>query len=192
MFTRLAALIGLAVTCGSVLAAEFLPAGTKPEAVPESPGIVSLAAEPVLCVAVETGRTAPDRSDKIIAAHNRGYHFAKANGLVLRRGALEISAAYEENGDVWRTDACRAIEKLPEKADPDASDLKFYAVPAGRAVQALHRGSHDTISQTVDKIETFVREKGLSRKGPLVEYHFNHKPPEEEHLQISVVTVYVD
>jgi effector-binding domain-containing protein len=191
MMARLAALVLLAASCGSVAAAEFLPPGTTLESVVEAPAIVTLPAEPVICVAVETGRAAPDRSDKIIAAHNRAYHFSKDNGLALRRGALEISSAYEEPGGTWRTEACRAIEALPDKTYPDASDLKFYAVPAGKAVQALHRGSHDTIRDTIDQIEAFIREKGLERKGPLVEYHFNHKPPEEEHLQISVVTLYV-
>ena len=191
MTARVAALLVLTASCGIASAAEFLPEGAKPDTTSEVPAIVSLAAEPVVCVAVETGRNAPDRSDKIIAAHNRAYHFSKQNGLALRRGALEISSVYEEADGVWRTEACRAIAALPEKTYPDAADLKFYAVPAGNAVQALHRGSHETISQTIDKIEAFIREKGLERKGPLVEYHFNHTPPEEEHLQISVVTVYV-
>jgi hypothetical protein len=173
-------------------AAGFLPDGVAPEAVSEAPSVVSLGAEPVVCVAVITGRKAADRSDKIITAHNRGFLFAKANGLKLGRGALEISPRYQEPDGSWQTDACRSLQTLPGETYPDASDLKFYEVPAGRAVQALHRGSHDLIDRTIDKVEAYIASQGLRRVGPLVEYHFNHKPPEEVDQQISVVTVYVE
>lgn len=177
---------------GAAGAVSFLPQGVAPEAVSEAPAVVSLDREAVVCITVKTGRKAADMSDKIIAAHNREYLFAKEKGLKLGRGALEISARYSEPDGSWLTDACRSLLALPEQSYPEAPDLKFYAVPAGRAVQALHRGSHETIEQTISKVEAHIASQGLRRVGPLVEYHFNHKPPEQWDQQISVVTVYVE
>lgn len=169
----------------------FLPDGVAPEAVSPAPSVVVLGAEPVVCVAVSTGRQAIDMTEKIISAHNRAYSFAKDNGLKLGRGALEISARYEEPDGSWVTDACRSVQAHPGRSFPNALDIKVYQVAGGRAVQALHRGDHGTIKETIDKVEAYIELRALQRVGPLVEYHFNHKPPEEIEQQISVVTVYV-
>lgn len=190
-FAALVTALAASSPVSGALAVNFLQEGAAPETVSQEPGFVSLGAEAVICVAVTTGRTAPDRSDKIIAAHNRAYYFAKDNGLQLGRGALEISAHYEEADGSWATDACRSLHALPAQTFAAAPDLEFYEVPAGRAVHALHRGDHDTIKQTIDKVEAFIAARGLHRLGPLVEFHFNHKPPEEIDQQISVVTIYV-
>lgn len=191
VFSIATAIASLALAA-DVSAAGFLPDGVVPEAVSEAPSVVMLGAEPVTCVAVTTGRKAADMSDKIITAHNRGYNFAKEKGLKLGRGALEISARYQEADGAWVTQACRSLAALPGQSFPEAPDLKFYAVPAGRAVQALHRGDHNTINLTIDKVEAYIAAQKLTRKGPMVEYHFNHKPPEEIDQQISVVTVYIE
>jgi hypothetical protein len=173
-------------------AVNFLPEGVAPEAVSEEPTLVALGAEAVVCIALKTGRNAVDLSEKIITAHNREYFFAMENDLKLGRGALEISAHYEEPDGSWATEACRSLHALPARSYPDAPDLKFYEVPAGQAVHALHRGAHRTIKQTIDRVEAFIAARGLRRIGPLTEFHFNHKPPEQIDEQISVVTVYVE
>lgn len=181
----------LAVVCGPAVAG-FLPKDVAPESVSETPSLVSLDAEPVVCIRVKTARKAPDMSDKIIAAHNREFLFARDNGIKLSRGALEISPRYQEPDGTWLTQACRNLQAPPPRAYPEAPDLSFFEVPAGRAVQALHRGSHFAIDQTIDRVEAYIAAQRLRRLGPLVEYHFNHKPPEEIDQQISVVTVYVE
>jgi hypothetical protein len=63
-------------------------------------------------------------------------------------------------------------------------------VEAGCALQALHRGAHETIGTTIAAIETSIRQRGLTRFAPLIEYHFNHEPPEAIAEQVSVASVY--
>lgn len=170
----------------------FLPEGVGFETVPSDPRVISLGAESVACIAVTTSRTAADMSEKIVLAHNRIYYFAKENELKLGRGALEISARYQELDGSWFTDACRSLQAPPREDFPHSLDIRIYEVPAGRAVQALHRGDHGTIDQTIESVEAYIACHRLRRVGPLIEYHFNHKSPEEVDQQISVVSVYVE
>lgn len=169
----------------------FLPQGIDAKFVSEAPHIANLGAETVGCLPVVTTRHADDKSEKVITAHMAIYNFAKANGLKMGPGALEISESYETANGQWVLHACRALETLPSEVQAAGSGINFKTIPAGRVVQAMHRGDHDTIKRTADAIEAHIVANNLTRIGPLIEYHFNHKPPSEWHDQISVVSIYV-
>ena len=121
-------LAGLALS-PTAAARAFLPPGIPPETVSEAPHFSNLEAEPVGCVAVVTGRTAQDRSEKVVAAHMRVYDYAKATGLKMGPGALEMSMRYENADGTWVMQACRSLQALPESTGPEAADIAFKTIP---------------------------------------------------------------
>lgn len=76
-----------------------------------------------------------------------------------------------------------AVARLSEQgADVLVKEVRLKAVQEGRCVQALHIGPYDKATETLDAMEAFAKERGLTPYGLRHEVYLsdpNREPPEK-------------
>lgn len=167
-------------------AGELLPLGVTEDSLSAEPALVRLDEQAILFVRLKTVRNTPESSALISSTFKRIWKFAAANKIEVVGSPMEIMSSYQEADGAWQVSA--AIPVAPAASTPGQSgDIQLGRIGGGEAAQAAHRGDHDRIKDTHDRLEAFLAARGASRRGKIVEQHFDdpHKVPAER-LRSSV------
>lgn len=178
--------VGVALLLAPVAAAgELLPAGVTEDSLSAEPALVRLDGQAILFVRLKTVRNTTESSELISSTFKRIWKFAAANQIKVIGSPMEIMTAYQEADGSWHVSA--AIPVATTTRPEHSGDIQLGTIGGGEAVQAAHRGDHNRIKDTHSRIEAFLAARGLTRRGKIVEQHFDdpHKVPAEK-LRSSV------
>lgn len=169
------------VAAGPAQAGEMLAPGVSEDTLSPEPALVTLAPQAVAYVRLKTVRNTPVSRDLISSTFKRIWAFARRHGLKIVGSPMEIMDAYEQAEGSWIVDAAIPVDAVPREALADAGDIVFARLPGGAAAQAAHRGAHEAIKTTHERIGAFLAQRGVAARGRIVEQHFDdpHKVPEE-------------
>lgn len=170
-------------------ARELLPAGVHEDTLSAAPALVRLDVQPILFVRLKTVRNTPESRDLISGTFTRIWTFARAHGIKVVGSPLEIMTRYEEPDGSWLLAAAIPVE-LPAagvNTYRDAGDIQFGDIGGGEAAQAAHRGAHERIKETHERIAAFLATHGIKAEGRIAGQHFdNPHTVAEEKLRSSV------
>lgn len=174
-------IVGAALMLAPVAAAgELLPAGVTEDRLSAEPALVRLDAQAILFVRLKTVRNTPESTELISSTFKRIWKFAAANKIQVIGSPMEIMTSYQEADGSWHVSA--AIPVAAAALPARAGDIQLGTIGGGEGVQAAHRGDHGRIKDTHARIEAFLAARGLTRRGKIVEQHFDdpHKVPAEK------------
>lgn len=179
--TLAAAAIAVALAAGPARAGEMLAPGVTEDTLSPEPALVTLAPQAVLYVRLTTVRNTPASRDLISGTFKRIWAFARRHGIAIVGSPMEMMDAYEQADGSWIVDAAIPVQGVAA-APADAGDILFVRLPGGAAAQAAHRGAHEAIKTTHERIGAFLAARKLTARGRIVEQHFDdpHKVPEDK------------
>jgi effector-binding domain-containing protein/carbon monoxide dehydrogenase subunit G len=94
--------------------------------------------------------------------------FMRANGIAMQGAPLTVTTSYDSNG--WKFDAAIPVDRNDVAA---GTDLQAGTTYAGKAVQFIHRGPYDKLSETIPKAYAWLNVEGYKPKDRLIEEYIS-------------------
>jgi effector-binding domain-containing protein/uncharacterized membrane protein len=126
----------------------------------------------------------PSAKQMLTDAYRQIGAFLVANKLAMAGAPLTITNSYDEAG--WKFDA--AVPVAAADAVPTGG-IKAGSTYSGRAVQFIHVGSYDTITDTITKAYAWLAVQGLKPKDRLIEEYISdpgNTPVEKLQTRIKI------
>jgi effector-binding domain-containing protein len=143
---------------------------------------VTLAPRAIYFVSASSGPDGDSAKAVLTEAYGKLGKYLGDNGLTMQGAPLTITTSYDKAG--WKFDAAIPVDRN-NAATRD--DIQAGATYGGTAVQFLHVGPYDKLSDTITKAEAWLSVQGYKAKGRLMEEYISDpgKTPSEQ-LQTKV------
>ena len=143
---------------------------------------VTVAPRPIYFVSASSGPGAESAKAVLTEAYAKLGKYLGDNGLTMQGAPLTITTSYDKSG--WKFDAAIPVDRN-NAATRD--DIQSGATYGGQAVQFIHVGPYDKLSDTITKAEAWLGVQGYKVTGRLIEEYISDpgKTPAEQ-LQTRV------
>ena len=145
---------------------------------------VTVAPRPIYFVSASSGPGAESASAVLTEAYAKLGKYLGDNGLTMQGAPLTITTSYDKSG--WKFDAAIPVDRN-NAATRD--DIQSGATYGGTAVQFIHVGPYDKLSDTITKAEAWLSVQGYKVTGRLMEEYISdpgNTPPEKLQTKVTI------
>lgn len=145
---------------------------------------VTLAPRPIYFVSASSGPGAESAKAVLTEAYAKLGKYLGDSGLTMKGAPLTITTSYDKSG--WKFDAAIPVDRN-NAATRD--DIQSGATYGGTAVQFIHVGPYDKLSETITKAEAWLSVQGYKVTGRLIEEYISdpgNTPPEQLQTRVTI------
>jgi effector-binding domain-containing protein len=145
---------------------------------------VTLAPRKIYFVSASSGSDGESAKAVLTEAYGKLGKYLGDNALTMAGAPLTITTSYDKSG--WKFDAAIPVDRN-NAATRD--DIQSGATYGGSAVQFIHVGPYDTLSDTITKAEAWLSVQGYKAKGRLMEEYISDPgktPPEQLQTRVTI------
>jgi effector-binding domain-containing protein len=145
---------------------------------------VTVAPRPIYFVSASSGPGAESAKAVLTEAYAKLGKYLGDNGLTMQGAPLTITTSYDKSG--WKFDAAVPVDRN-NAATRD--DIQSGATYGGTAVQFIHVGPYDKLSDTIAKAEAWLSVQGYKVTGRLIEEYISdpgNTPPEQLQTRVTI------
>ena len=119
---------------------------------------LDVAAQNILYVSTSSREEPSDIAAAMAQAYAEIGRFMNINGINMTSPPMAITRAWEEGG--YQFDAAIPVDRVPVEL---SGAIRSGLSPAGTAVRAVHRGGHDEMMPTYEKLAAYMSAHGLEQ-----------------------------
>jgi effector-binding domain-containing protein/carbon monoxide dehydrogenase subunit G len=145
---------------------------------------VTVAPRPIYFVSASSGPGAESAKAVLTEAYAKLGKYLGDNGLTMQGAPLTITTSYDKSG--WKFDAAVPVDRN-NAATRD--DIQSGATYGGTAVQFIHVGPYDKLSDTIAKAEAWLSVQGYKVTGRLIEEYISDPgktAPEQLQTKVTI------
>ena len=145
---------------------------------------VTVTPRPIYFVSASSGPGAESAKAVLTEAYAKLGKYLGDNGLTMQGAPLTITTSYDKSG--WKFDAAIPVDRN-NAATRD--DIQSGATYGGTAVQFVHVGPYDKLSDTITKAEAWLSVQGYKVTDRLIEEYVSdpgNTPPEQLKTKVTI------